>query len=145
VAAGGALGAALFAWYQLVGKPRDNQGKDVQHGSLLGPHHSEEETRAYFDSQGAVYEHYETEEALCDASHEPDRDGEHVEVAFVFEEVPGIDQSRKIDRDSDQDPWLRPDALTEPAGRAYLLGGGPLRTRQRELFPSVLRGGHVRR
>jgi carbamoyltransferase len=65
--AGGALGAALFAWYQLVDKPRDNQGKDVQHGSLLGPHYSEEETRAYFDSQGAAYQHYETEEALCDA------------------------------------------------------------------------------
>jgi carbamoyltransferase len=65
--AGGALGAALFAWYQLLGKPRDNQGKDVQHGSLLGPHYSDEETRAYLDSQGAVYEHYETEEALCDA------------------------------------------------------------------------------
>jgi len=65
--AGGALGAALFAWYQLVGRPRDNQGKDVQHGSLLGPHYSEEETRAYFDSQGAAYQRYETEEALCEA------------------------------------------------------------------------------
>jgi carbamoyltransferase len=65
--AGGSLGAALFAWYQLVGKPRDNRGKDVQHGSLLGPHYSEEETRAYLDSQGALYEHYETEEELCDA------------------------------------------------------------------------------
>jgi carbamoyltransferase len=64
--AGGALGAALFAWYQLLGKPRDNQGKDAQYGSLLGPHYSEEETRAYLDSQRAVYEHYETEEELCD-------------------------------------------------------------------------------
>jgi carbamoyltransferase len=65
--AGGALGAALFTWYQLAGKPRDNQGKDVQHGSLLGPHYSEAETRAYLDSQGALYEHHETEEELCDA------------------------------------------------------------------------------
>ena len=65
--AGGALGAALFAWYQLVGNPRDNKGKDVQHGSLLGPHYSAEETRAYLDSQGAVYEHYESEEELCQA------------------------------------------------------------------------------
>jgi carbamoyltransferase len=65
--AGGALGAALFAWYQLLGKPRDNQGKDVQHGSLLGPRYSDEETRAYLDSEGAVYEHYENEEAVCDA------------------------------------------------------------------------------
>lgn len=64
--AGGALGAALFAWYQLLDKPRDNRGKDVQHGSLLGPHYSDDETRAYLDSQGAVYEHYGTEEELCD-------------------------------------------------------------------------------
>ena len=65
--AGGALGAALFTWYQLLGKPRDNRGKDVQHGSLLGPHYSEEEARTYLDSEGAVYDHYETEEEVCDA------------------------------------------------------------------------------
>jgi len=65
--AGGALGAALFAWYQLLDKPRDNQGNDVQNGSLLGPHYSDDETRAYLDSQGAVYQHYESEKGLCDA------------------------------------------------------------------------------
>ena len=65
--AGGALGAALFAWYQLLDKPRDNQGKDVQHGSLLGPHYSDDETRTYLDSQGAVYQYHETEEGLCQA------------------------------------------------------------------------------
>jgi carbamoyltransferase len=64
--AGGALGAALFAWHQLLDKPRDNHGKDVQHGSLLGPHYSEAETRGYLDSQGAVYRHYENEEELCE-------------------------------------------------------------------------------
>jgi carbamoyltransferase len=65
--AGGALGAALFAWYQLLDKPRGSEGKDMQSGSLLGPHYSENETRAFLDSQGAVYEHYPTEEQLCDA------------------------------------------------------------------------------
>jgi carbamoyltransferase len=65
--AGGALGAALFAWYQLLDEPRDNLGKDAQHGSLLGPSYSEADTRAYLDSQGAVYQHYETEAELCDA------------------------------------------------------------------------------
>jgi carbamoyltransferase len=65
--AGGALGAALFAWHQLLDKPRDNQGKDVQHGSLLGPHYSDDETRAYLDSQAAVYRYYESERELCDA------------------------------------------------------------------------------
>src|SRR5688572_33110549 len=35
--AGGALGAALFAWYQLLDKPRTPEEGDSQHGSLLGP------------------------------------------------------------------------------------------------------------
>jgi carbamoyltransferase len=65
--AGGALGAALFAWYQLLDNPRDNDGKDVQQGSLLGPHYSDQEIRDFLDSQGAVYEHYESEETLCAA------------------------------------------------------------------------------
>ncbi len=65
--AGGALGAALFAWHQLLDKPRDNQGKDAQHGSLLGPSYSEAETRAYLDSQGAVYQHHTNEAGLCEA------------------------------------------------------------------------------
>jgi carbamoyltransferase len=64
--AGGALGAALFAWYQLLERPRDNEGRDVQHGSLLGPHYSEDETRTFLDSQGTVYDHYRTEEELCE-------------------------------------------------------------------------------
>jgi carbamoyltransferase len=64
--AGGALGAALFAWYQLLDRPRDNRGKDAQQGSLLGPHYSEEETRAFLDSQGVVYRYYDNEQELCD-------------------------------------------------------------------------------
>ena len=64
--AGGALGAALFAWYQLLENPRDNRGKDVQNGSLLGPHYSDDEIKTYLDSQGAVYSHFGTEESLCD-------------------------------------------------------------------------------
>ncbi len=35
--AGGALGAALFVWHQLLGKPRRPEGRDAQKGSLLGP------------------------------------------------------------------------------------------------------------
>lgn len=65
--AGGALGAALFTWHQLLDKPRDNKGKDVQKGSLLGPQYSTAEIREYLDSIGAVYETYESEDALCDA------------------------------------------------------------------------------
>jgi carbamoyltransferase len=35
--AGGALGAALFVWHQLLDRPRTPQATDRQHGSLLGP------------------------------------------------------------------------------------------------------------
>ena len=35
--AGGALGAALFVWYQLLDKPRPCEGRDAQQGSFLGP------------------------------------------------------------------------------------------------------------
>jgi len=65
--AGGALGAALFTWYQLLDHPRDNGGKDAQQGSLLGPRASDGEIRAFLDSVGAVYRHYDDEEKLCDS------------------------------------------------------------------------------
>ena len=35
--AGGALGAALFVWYQLLDNPRRLRGRDSQQGSFLGP------------------------------------------------------------------------------------------------------------
>src|SRR5436853_890908 len=41
--AGGALGAALFTWYQLLGNERKCSGRDFQKGSLLGPRYSEDE------------------------------------------------------------------------------------------------------
>jgi carbamoyltransferase len=65
--AGGALGAATFVWHQLLDKPRDNAGKDVQRGSLLGPACTNSEVKAFLDSVGAVYHFHESEAALCDA------------------------------------------------------------------------------
>jgi len=65
--AGGALGAALFTWHQLLGKPRESTGKDVQSGSLLGPKNDNAEIEAFLDAQGAVYTFYQDEAALCDA------------------------------------------------------------------------------
>ena len=35
--AGGALGAALFVWHQLLDRPRRPEGRDAQQGSFLGP------------------------------------------------------------------------------------------------------------
>ncbi len=46
--AGGALGAALFAWHQILGGARQADGvHDSQRGSYLGPDFSREEIRAY--------------------------------------------------------------------------------------------------
>ena len=55
--AGGALGAALFCWYQLLENERSVTGRtDLQSGSFLGPEYSDAETRQQLDAKGAVYE-----------------------------------------------------------------------------------------
>jgi len=64
--AGGALGAALFLWYQLLGNERKVDGADKQHASLLGPAFSNEEIREFLDSIGAKYHVYEDQEQLID-------------------------------------------------------------------------------
>ena len=49
--AGGALGAALFAWHQVLGNARQADGvHDSQRGSYLGPEFSREQIRAYLTS-----------------------------------------------------------------------------------------------
>jgi carbamoyltransferase len=53
--AGGALGTALFIWYQLLGNDRQVEEPDGQAGSLLGPSFSEDEIRTFLDGTGAVY------------------------------------------------------------------------------------------
>jgi carbamoyltransferase len=63
--AGGALGAALFLWYQLLDNPRAICEDDSQHGSLLGPAYSNGQVREFLDSQGAAYRQVEGEEELC--------------------------------------------------------------------------------
>jgi carbamoyltransferase len=65
--AGGALGVALFIWYQLLGHPREVSAPDAQFGSLLGPRYQDSDIRAYLDSAGAVYTEFESDEALCGA------------------------------------------------------------------------------
>jgi carbamoyltransferase len=65
--AGGALGAALFVWHQLLDQPR--QADDVHDGqkaSLLGPAFGEDQIRRYLDSIGARYHYFADEEALLD-------------------------------------------------------------------------------
>jgi len=65
--AGGALGAALFVWHQLLDKPREADGvHDCQHGSLLGPAFTTDEVREFLDGIGAKYDVIEDEAALVD-------------------------------------------------------------------------------
>ena len=63
--AGGALGVALLIWHQLLDNPRTLTMPDAQSGSLLGPAYEESESRAFFDSVGAVYTRYEDDALLC--------------------------------------------------------------------------------
>lgn len=64
--AGGALGSALFVWYQLLNNPRKTQPDDLQQGSLLGPSFSAEASREILDSMGAKYHYVENEAELVD-------------------------------------------------------------------------------
>ena len=63
--AGGALGAALFAWHQLLDNPRTPQVPDGQAGSLLGPEYSAEETSSFLKEKNAVYRHFPGGIGLC--------------------------------------------------------------------------------
>jgi carbamoyltransferase len=64
--AGGALGAALFTWYQLLEKPRRPQSPDSQKASLLGPRYSSETIRKFLQEQGATYRYFADEAELLD-------------------------------------------------------------------------------
>ncbi len=68
--AGGALGASLFAWHQILGKPRRALRPDRQKGSFLGPQYTNHEVRDSLDRAGARYHCYENESSLLDATAE---------------------------------------------------------------------------
>ena len=53
--AGGALGAAMFVWHQLLEKPRGTRTTDRQKGSFLGPRFAASDIRAMLDRAGAKY------------------------------------------------------------------------------------------
>ena len=63
--AGGALGAALIAWFQLLGNKRSPSKQDSQKGSLLGPAFAPDEIKAFLDSQEADYEHVVDDKAFA--------------------------------------------------------------------------------
>jgi len=62
--AGGAVGAALAIWHQMLGHPRQPDPSDSMHGALLGPEYSHDEIVRYLDSIGADYEILSDEELV---------------------------------------------------------------------------------
>jgi carbamoyltransferase len=63
--AGGALGAALFVWYQLLENSRTPPVPDGQRASLLGPGYSPTEIDDLLQQKQAVYQRIDDHEALC--------------------------------------------------------------------------------
>jgi len=55
--AGGAVGAALYGWHQVLGEPRHADGEhDSMRGAYLGPRFSSDEIAAWLDEHGYPYE-----------------------------------------------------------------------------------------
>ena len=66
--AGGALGAALLAHYQLLDNPRQCAGaRDAQCGSFLGPRFDDDRIERLLRSAGCEYQRFEDDDALCRA------------------------------------------------------------------------------
>jgi len=64
--AGGALGAAMFVWHQLLEKPRHTNGGDAQSASWLGPSYSTAEIETVLKKKGARYKKHTDESTLLD-------------------------------------------------------------------------------
>jgi carbamoyltransferase len=64
--AGGALGAALFVWYQLLNNPRRPEERDLQRGSFLGPSFTTDQVAQFLSEQGASGQRFADEGELLD-------------------------------------------------------------------------------
>ena len=64
--AGGALGAALFVWHQLLDQPRQPAGGDSMQASLLGPKYAPAQVKSFLDGVGARYRSFPAETELLD-------------------------------------------------------------------------------
>jgi carbamoyltransferase len=65
--AGGAIGAALFVWFQLLNKPRQIESPDAQQGSFLGPSFTSEQIMAFLSQQGVAGQRFENEGDLIES------------------------------------------------------------------------------
>ncbi|MCK4671333.1 MAG: carbamoyltransferase [Candidatus Aegiribacteria sp.] len=67
--AGGALGAALFVWHQILDKTRVADGvNDSQNGSYLGPHWSDDEIESWLVNGGYPYKRLDEESIIEEVS-----------------------------------------------------------------------------
>ncbi len=64
--AGGALGAALFVWYQLLDNERHVDNCDKQQASLLGPAYTDEQIRRFLGDRSAKYHTCGDEQTLIE-------------------------------------------------------------------------------
>ena len=64
--AGGALGAALFVWHQLLDNPRQLDGHDTQQGSFLGPSFTTDQIERSLAVLGASGQRFAHESDLLD-------------------------------------------------------------------------------
>lgn len=61
--AGGAVGAAFFAWHQILGHPRQtDHGRDKMKGGLLGPSFSEKQIQDFLEFKGYPFQKLTEEE-----------------------------------------------------------------------------------
>jgi carbamoyltransferase len=65
--AGGALGAALMAWHQYLGRDRPAPDGDAMRGAYLGPGFSDAEIAAFLESEGIPHTRHADEAALTEA------------------------------------------------------------------------------
>jgi len=64
--AGGALGAALFVWHQLLERPRQAAAGDAQQGSLLGPSFGPDEIEGLLQAQGVSFDRFNDADELAE-------------------------------------------------------------------------------
>jgi carbamoyltransferase len=64
--AGAALGAALFAWHELLDRPRTPHAGDAQRGSLLGPAYTHAQVTERLRELAAPFHEPSDEAALCE-------------------------------------------------------------------------------
>jgi carbamoyltransferase len=75
--AGGALGAALAAWYLELGRPRMLNGRDHMKGSYLGPDYTQSEIEKRLSASNAVFDRV-SEQDLIDVTARALADGKAV-------------------------------------------------------------------